>query len=443
MPPFAPPEISGIIPYRAGAVLKDLVRQVLWGKGMGLRLTIPRGLMGTVLAATACSGLSAQQIMPLSGGVHLFSSDAAVLEAQEKRTDLPCSVSPVKPTLGFDLKFHTGFDVSVPLKELAGDANMLTTVFRVTPENRPDEPVYFSQRTSVPEIEADSHGDALLNGSFDVGEGKYHISWLMRDRAERVCSSNWDVEASLPTKDKQMSLDINPDGIQAADAEPFKQEPPVEREQHEPPLNVKVIVNFAPQDSSSATLQPLDTNALISIMRNIAREPRIGKFSIVAFNMQQQRVIYRQNEASQIDFPALGEALKTLNLGTVDLKQLTQKHGDTEFLTGLITREIKADPDQPDAVIIAGPKVVLDDSVPQEALRQVGDIKCPIFYMNYNLNPQANPWRDAIGAAVRSLKGAEYTITRPRDLFFAWTEIMGRIIKLKFGRTVAGSSSSQ
>jgi hypothetical protein len=47
------------------------------------------------------------------------------------------------------------------------------------------------------------------------------------------------------------------------------------------------------------------------------------------------------------------------------------------------------------------------------------------------LNPQANPWRDAIGNAVRYLKGAEYTISRPRDLFFAWSEIMGRIVKSK------------
>ncbi|MBZ5581836.1 MAG: acetyltransferase [Acidobacteriia bacterium] len=393
--------------------------------------------------AAFASLLSGQQLMPLSGGAHLFSSDAAVLEAQEKRTDLPCTVTPVKPSLGFDLKFHAGYDISIPLKELAGEENMLTMVFRVTPENQPDDPTYFSQRTAVPQIDADAHGDAYLSGSFDVGEGKYHVSWLMRDRAERVCSSNWDVEASLPAKDKPMALDISPGAVRPGDEEPFKQEPPVEREARETPLNVKVIVNFAPQDASSATLQPLDTNALVSILRNIAREPRIGKFSVVAFNMQEQRVIYRQQEASQIDFPGLGEALKTLNLGTVDLKLLSQKHGDTEFLTSLITREIKSDLEQPDAVIIAGPKVVLDDSVPQDALRQLGDLKCPVFYMNYNLNPQVNPWRDAIGSAVRSLKGAEFTISRPRDLFFAWTEIMGRIVKSKFGRTVTGNSASQ
>jgi len=247
----------------------------------------------------------------------------------------------------------------------------------------------------------------------------------------------------LPTKDKQMALDIQSDAIHPFDSQPFKQEPPVERARNDGPLNVKVVINFAPQDSASSTLQPLDVNALLSILRNIARDPRITKFTIVAFNMQEQKVIYRQDEASQIDFPAIGKALQSLNLGTVDLRHLTQKHGDTEFLAGLITQELASDKGHPDAVIFAGPKVMLDDGIPPETLKQLSDVKEPVFYMNYNLNPQVNPWRDAIGNTVKYLKGVEYTISRPRDLFFSWTDIVSRIVKSKFGRTLASGASSQ
>ena len=377
------------------------------------------------------------------GVVRLFTTDAAVLESQDARKDLPCAVTPNKPTLQFDLKFHAGYEVAIPLRELAGSENELTMVFRVTPQDHPDEPVYFSQHVNVPAIADDERGPAYLEGEINVGEGKYHVDWLMRDRAERVCSSHWDMEAALPAKDKPMALDIAPLAITATDSEPFKQEPPVARDQHDKPLNIKVVMNFAPQDSSSATLQPLDTNALISILRNIAREPRIGRFSIVAYNMQEQKVIYRQENAAQIDFPALGKALDSLNLGTVDLKRLTQKHGDTEFLANLITSEVKESKDPPDAVIFAGPKVMLDDQLPPETLKQLSDVKFPVFYMNYNLNPQVNPWRDAIGNCVRYLKGAEFTISRPRDLFFAWSDIMGRIVKSKFGRTGSANASSQ
>jgi hypothetical protein len=365
----------------------------------------------------------------------LLTPDAAILESQEARKDLPCSVTPVKPALGFDLKFHSGYEVNVPLKELAGEGNQLAMVFRVIPENHPDDAVYLSQRISVPSIDEGSKGDAYLRGGFDVGEGKYHVDWLMRDRSERFCSAGWNIESTLPSKDKGMQLGIAANQVEPVDNEPFKPEQPVERKQRETPLDIKVMVNFAPQNSLSATLPTLDINALVSILRNIARDSRIGRFSIVAFNMQEQRVIYRQDSASQVDFPALGEALNSLNLGTVDVKKLEQKHADTDFLASLMKREMTSDKEQPDAVIIAGPKVGLDKALPQETLKDIGEPTFPVFYMNYNLNPQANPWRDAIGLAVKALKGAEYTISRPRDLFFAWSEIMGRIVKRKLGKT--------
>jgi|SRR5450755_328599 hypothetical protein len=374
------------------------------------------------------------------GEAHLFSTDGAILESQEARKDLPCTATPVKPALGFDLKFHAGYEVSVPLRELAGLQNLLTMIFRITPQAHPDEPVYLSQRVHVPEIEENARGDAYLQGTFDLGEGKYHVDWLMRDRSERVCSNFWEVDATVPPKDKPVTLDIAPNMVLSSDSEPFKDEPPVPRDAAGTPLNVKVIINFAPQDSLAAALHPLDMNALISILRGIAREPRIGKFSVVAFNLQERRIVYRQADATHIDFPALGEALHSLNLGTVDVKRLGKKRGEMEFLTNLITEELNT-PNHPDAVIFAGPKALLDTNVPQESLRRVADVEYPLFYMNYNLDPQATPWRDAIGNAVKYLKGIEYTISRPRDLWNAWGDIMSRIIKSRLAKRAAIGAS--
>ncbi|HTQ53882.1 MAG TPA: hypothetical protein VMI94_05435 [Bryobacteraceae bacterium] len=416
---------------------------------MGLNVWKP--FPGFVTRVASCALLlggvvSGQTVLPGSGPestVNLLNADAAILESQEARKDLPCNATPVKPVLGFDLKFHSGYEVSVPLKELAGKENRLTMIFRVTPADGERDAVYFSQRVKVPEIEDDAHGDAYLQGGFDVGEGKYHLDWLMRDRLERVCASFWDIDASLAPKDKSVTLDIQPDVVAASDFEPFKDEPPIPREMPAtvgPPLNVKVIMNFAPQDSTAATLQPLDMRALLWILRSIAREPRIARFSVVAFNAQEQRVVYRQENSSSIDFPALGEALRTLNLGTVNVKKLGQKRSESDFLASLFTQELTPQ-EHTDAVIFAGPKVMLDNGVPQESLKKVADVEYPVFYMNYNLDPQAVPWRDAIGNAVHYLKGVEYTIARPRDLWNAWGDIMTRIVKLKLGKRAATRDS--
>ena len=373
--------------------------------------------------------------------VTLLPGDAAVLEMEEAKKDLPCTVTSVKPMLGFDLRFHAGYEISLPLKELAGNGQLLTIVFSVTPDSSKDAPRYFSQKFNVPELPDDAGGRTLLQGGFDVGEGAYHVRWMMRDRLERVCSSNWDINATLSGKEQEIRTTITANAVEASDAEFFKPEPPVARKSEGDPLKVKVLINYAPQQSAAAAMAPVDTSALISILRSIAREPRILKFSVVAFNMNEQRVVYRVEDQDQIDFPGLGKALGSLKLGMVDYKHLQDPHSPTEFLTHLVQGELAGNP--ADAVIFAGPKAFIDEPVTQDSLKEIVGISYPVFYMNYMLIPQdsreSTPWRDAIGTVVKRLRGIEYTIARPRDLWMAWTDIMSHIAKMKLASTAAAS----
>lgn len=380
------------------------------------------------LGAMACATACAQSIV-----AGLQPRDLIVLESREPRKELPCTVTPGKPALGFDLRFHVGYEVAVPLKELAGASDLLTIVFRVTPAADKGHPTHFTQSIRVPRIADNARGDSSLDGWFDLGEGKYHVDWLMRDRRERVCSFNWEADASLPDRDKDLGMVLRPGQVRQAEEETFKAEPPAEKSPAGPPLYVKVLVNIAPQNPDSSVLQPLDVDALVSILRNIARDPRVERISVVAFSLHERRVIYRQDAASGIDFPALGRAIESLNLGAIDLQRLSQKHGDTQFLAELVRQEA-AGPSRPDALVFAGPKVLLEQNVPEEELKETGQVGYPVYYLNYNLNPADIPWRDAIGNVVKFFKGDEYTVARPRDLWFAVKEMVSRIAVWKTQR---------
>jgi hypothetical protein len=387
---------------------------------------------------------------PSDAPVNLVGNDAAILDSGEAKKDLPCTVTPVKPILGFDLRFHSGYDITIPLKELSGNGDTLTIVFRVKSGTANTSPVYFSHKYNVPEIDADAAGNAYLGGSFDIGEGDYHVDWLMRDRIERVCSSSWDITAALTGRDQSVKLPIERDHIEASDVEFFRDEPAVTRVNPESgpdsgpdavrkaPLKVKVLINFAPQQGNASSMQPIDISALVSILRNIAREPRIRKFSLVAFNMNEQRVVYRNDSADQIDFPKLGKALATLKFGMIDYKKLADPHSGSDFLAKLVMDELPNS--NADAVIFVGPKVMLTDNVPPDNLKDLANVSVPVYYMNYNLFPVQNPWRDPIGNVVKRLRGAEYTIARPRDLWTSWSDIMSRIVKLKLVTVEATSS---
>jgi hypothetical protein len=400
---------------------------------MSARITpraVARAFVFSWFASWFAVGVAAWAQTPLAGvgtQVQLNSSDLAVLEAQEVRKDLSCTVEPIKPALGFDLRFHGGYDINLPLRDVAGNENQLSILVRVTSDGRKDGPSYFFQRIRVPKLPEDAKGEAVLSGLFDLGEGKYHVDLLMKDRSERVCSFYWDSEAALADRDKEIQPAIAAGAVERAEYEQFNEEPPVERAPGKP-LNIKILVNFAPQNSSLSSLRPIDTLALVTVLRRLSREPHFGKFSVVAFNVQEQRVLYRQSSEERIDFPALGRAIQGVEPGKVDLKQLSQKHGEVSFLSDLIKKEIAND--HPDAVIFAGPKVLLDDTVPEEDLKPlVSDVTYPVFYMNYNLNPKDIPWRDAIGKAIRNFRGVEFSISRPRDLWFAVSEVVSRIVK--------------
>ena len=135
-----------------------------------------RAIPANLLLATAFTPTLWIQVLdgqtpmgPAGSMVRIISTDSAVLEMQEVRKDLPCTVTPAKAPLGFDLKFHTGFEVNVPFRELAGSENLLTILFRVTPRDKSEEPSYFIQRVKVPLIEEDAKGEASLEGAFDLG----------------------------------------------------------------------------------------------------------------------------------------------------------------------------------------------------------------------------------------------------------------------------------
>jgi hypothetical protein len=317
------------------------------------------------------------------------------------------------------------------MRTLTGAEDTLTILFRVSSKDRGEDPVYLTQKVEVPLIERGASGEVELQGAFLVGEGKYHVDWLMRNRSGRVCASFWDLDARPGKKDGQIAQWIEPGLILPADSQIFKEDPPVERDRKSEPLRVGIIVNFAPQNSRSNTLNEEDLQGLVAILRKISRDPRIREYSLVACSIRGQRIIYRQENGTHIDLPAIGAALSEAKLGTVDVNQLTRKNGETRFLADLIGEEARKD--NRDALILVSPRAYLENSMSREVVTILRDLNRPVFYMNYTMNYTVDPvpWRDAIGMAMKKLRGLEYTMSRPRDLVNAWSDIVSRLLKAK------------
>jgi len=350
----------------------------------------------SMLAASTASGWAQGR---LGVGFHLQYEDMAVLESGEPRADFSCRVTPEKPALGFDLRFHADYHVTVPIKVLADAGGWLQVLMRVRPAGNGEKPVYLVHRFAVPGLPLGVRGEGLLAGGFDLGLGRYHVDWMMRDPGGRVCSSHWESAAKLAGGQRNLPLTLEPNMVAERVEGPFDGEPPVERAAVQP-LNVKILLNLSPARPQEIILKPEDAVVLLSILRGITREPRVSRFTLVAFNLREQKIIYRQDNAEKIDFGGLGKALQAPTGGTVNYRHLQDRQSETHFVTKLLTDQLGERTASSDAIIIVGPKVTLEKKVPLEPLKEGGTAPCPIFYLNYNPNPFDDPWRDTIGSAA-------------------------------------------
>jgi hypothetical protein len=376
-----------------------------------LRVTLSCVVSSVLLFSDVMYG-QARLTLP-SGGI-LLPSDQAVLSDTNNRRDLRCNVSPKKPQIGMDLRFFSGYVLTIPLEEIAGDGGRLRVLSRVTPVAKPQNAILLADRLSVPPLDSNANGEAEIRGGFMVGPGHYQVDLLIKDDRERVCSAHWDVNAKLENDFESVPLDIASDTVEAIPSDSFSETMPVARDR-EHALYAKVLVNFSPGPGQT-TLNSKDLNAITHILRGIVREPRFRRFSLVAFSMEEERIFYQQEPAPRIDFPSLGAAVKVVRTGTIQFDHLRVPQSATAFLTRLLSGELGRQQPAPDAIIVVSPKIYLDEDLSRERLAALGFPACPVFYLNYNPSPHRHPWRGVIGKALQVYRALDYSITTPKDL---------------------------
>jgi hypothetical protein len=356
-------------------------------------------------------------------------SDMAVLASPKQRADFSCQVTHDKPWLGFDLRFRSTYLVTVPVKVLLDAGGWVQVVMRVTPMAENKRPVYMVHRYAIPEVPVGTNREAELSSGINLGPGRYRLDWMMSDARQRVCSSHWELDAKLTGSDRDLPLTLGPNRVADSnwDASGDVAQPTLDPAK---PLRVKILLNLTPGDPRRSIVKPEETRVLFSMLRSITGQPRIARFTLVAFNLREQKIVYRQENGDRIDFAALRRTMQSPTAGTIDFHLLDDPQSETNFVTRLLTDQLGAQADTPDAIVIVGPKVRLERKVPLESLRAKGAVSCPLVYLNYNSDPVNEPWPDTIGSALKAYKGASaYNIILPHDVGIAIRELLSRIAK--------------
>ena len=302
--------------------------------------------------------------------------------------------------------------MEIPLREIRGPANRFLLRFAVTPV-RPEsgDRLNYSRRFETEEIGERRRGAIQFSGSFAAGEGLYDVKWLLQDGFGRFCSARWSVEAKRSKKDRGVRLTLSPGEVAPSLVYLFRKESPVPPDPQGKMLRVKLLVSMDVRERRLVTTPLWRFAPVLSILRLMARHPALAEFSVVAFSLDDQQVLFEQDYGSVIDFPGLGETIEQLTPGTVTFQQLGKKK-EQEFLARLLAKELGGDKDS-DAFIFVGWDLRLGKKVTREALDAFRPDPAPVFY----LSPATRGgWRGLLGNVVKALGGTRFQVRRPRDL---------------------------
>ena len=279
---------------------------------------------------------------------------------------LTCEATHVKPFLDFAFRFESGFAVRCPVKVFEGKAVHLVLYARVTPAS--GKPVVLGLDFTTPAMPADMRPRTNLrhvtanfdfSGAFTLGEGEYTVDLLAVDSMNRFLQTRWKLKAARARGEELVPLTIEPQHAGQLSSRPW------EGKLVKPGQGVRVTVllDAAPRDPNSIQLRAWDRSFLMDSVSSVLRQIPCESVRLVAFNLEQQREIFRDEQFDRTGFRRLGRALRELELGTISYSVLKRQRGWAELLTNLTNQEVQSEAPS-DLVIFLGPVTRLHEKIP-------------------------------------------------------------------------------
>ncbi len=387
------------------------------------------GLTALLLASLALTDfflLRGQQLEHLAATESLEAQDLAVLDRQKPLSGLECRVDLNDPDLGFDFRFTGVLRVTIPFELLSTRDGALTLAARLKSREPGKPPALFSQvaTTSTPE-NASKTSRIQVTLFFALGEGSFQLDWMIRNQAGQGCSKRHRFKTRLKGSERGVRMRIAPEHAVFYRGETFGFEKLEPDATQGPPLHLRVLLNFPPFKDPDRRLYAFDIFRIVSILREIARHPRVGKLDLLAFNLKDQRTLYVQRDSDFVDYPALYHAIRQLDGNQIRAEAL-RTGADMEFLVRVLKAEFK-NAKSLDAVVLIGPRLEMRRELERRLLSEIVPEAPPTFYLRYRFGEAGGGWGDAVTPFVDWVDGKTYSVYRPVDLWRSVERMIGEI----------------
>jgi hypothetical protein len=340
---------------------------------------------------------------------------------------LKCSIEKWPPSLDFALRFQTGYVVHCRLGIFEGKKDLVRIFVRITPEGK--APMLLGAAYGLPAITPDMlatvnpkklHQEIGMSGTFSVGQGDYSVEVLVMDDRSRACRKHWKLRVAPNRSQRRVHLTIPPLTVEAFDRSSWEIPTP----QRSGGIRLTVLLDAAPMNPYQPRLRAWDRAFLLECIYSLLRQMPFQSVRLVAFNLDQQREIFRRDPFDSTAFAALSHALREIETATISVQALKNRNSPL-FLSTLANQELAADHPS-DAVIFLGPNARMDANVDPALLTARKPGSPPFFYFEYF------PWAggafpDSIQHLMKAADGRTFQIHSPAELDQAIQKMLAQL----------------
>ena len=293
------------------------------------------------MATAARFGLAivALTAWPVAGQTIVQLPDRAKFDASFERINgnlLKCHAQGMEPWIDFGFRFVLRYSADCEVRQFGGRAAELKAYLRVRPEHGNE--IVFGDRFAIPAApQGIAVGDLRrvrslveFSGALAAGVGAYNMDLLLVDDQNRIYRKHWKADAFPSAPDRYLIFVRPPNTLGGETTIPIP--PRVNRAEEMP---ITVLLNAAPLYPSARKLRAWDSAFLLDSLSSLLRQISYSPVRVIAFNLDQQKEIFRRENFGEGDMPKLNVALRGLELGKIGYGTLEHKDGWADLLLGL------------------------------------------------------------------------------------------------------------
>jgi len=328
-----------------------------------------------------------------------------LFDSRATQNTLPCRFRTWQPHLDFNFRFVTGFDITARFGEFAIGEGLLA-ILKVTPEG--SSPVLLAETFEIPQVPRTMAGQPLMSmeltmgGGFAMGEGQYAVELLLLDKRERSFYKQWTLKTGKYS-DRSVPPTLQPLKVAplAADNWAGKLDPKG--------IRLTVLLDATATNAYEARLW--NHTLLVQLLDSLLKQVPCQSVNIVAFNLDQQVEIFRQENFDAAGAAELANALEGHQTATISLHALEPGRW-LDFLLR-ITREQNSTDTPSDAVVFIGTNTHFSQKPPKDFADSQPPVGPHFFYFEFY--GFRTPFPDTLDYVTRTLHGTVFRINSPME----------------------------